>query len=544
MTCSLRPAFAKHYLLTALLFLLAACGTEDNEPVVIYITATPLVQSQTESTALPIPIPATQAPVSQIALSPVPANLPQPTADPARFVADGNVVPQEHIVQPGDTLYGISLIYGTSLNSILAVNTLEDPNALEVGQVILLPAAPSQFTPSMKIVPDSKLVRGPGSTQFDVAAFVAQQPGYIRTAFDEVTTGQADGSSREDRLNAAQIIERVALEFSVDPRLLLALLEYRAGWLSIRDLPDDRLTHPLISSSDSAGIDRSGLYRQLAWTANMLNMGYYGWKFRGWTIIEFDGGTRTLIDPGLNGGTVGVMYLLSRFNTYETWLREVDSSGFFQTYYRYFGDPFLGSVEPIVPPAIGQPSFTLPFAEGETWFYTGGWHGGWGAGSAWAAVDFAPPDDPQGLFCYTSQYAVRAVAPGLIVRSHDGSVILDLDGDGDEATGWTVLYLHVATQGRIAAGQVVNIGDVIGYAACEGGFSTATHLHIARRYNGEWIPADCSTCTGQDTRPSFVMGGWQVIGLQNQEYQGFLERGVDRLQAEQGRLYPNNRVSW
>src|SRR5690606_14902097 len=118
------------------------------------------------------------------------------------------------------------------------------------------------------------------------------------------------------------------------------------------------------------------------------------------------------------------------------------------------------------------------------------------------------------------------------------------DGDGDESTGWTVLYLHLSSQDRVAAGVRVQTGDLIGRASCEGGFSTATHLHIARRYNGEWIPADCSGCTGQDTRPSFTMSGWRVQGITNQEYQGYLENAGQVRVAEQGRSTTENLISW
>src|SRR5690606_8939231 len=97
--------------------------------------------------------------------------------------------------------------------------------------------------------------------------------------------------------------------------------------------------------------------------------------------------------PGLNPGTVGVQHMLSQFNTYENWQQQVEPSGFYQTYVTYFGDPFIGAVDPLVPANIQQPELTLPFPAGEVWFFTGGPHGGWGSGSAWAAIDFAPPDD-------------------------------------------------------------------------------------------------------------------------------------------------------
>jgi murein DD-endopeptidase MepM/ murein hydrolase activator NlpD len=96
----------------------------------------------------------------------------------------------------------------------------------------------------------------------------------------------------------------------------------------------------------------------------------------------------------------------------------------------------------------------------------------------------------------------------------------------------------------VTQGISVQTGDVIGYAACEGGFSTATHLHIGRRYNGEWLPAYCHACPADLSLQPFVMSGWSVIGLRNQEYQGFLRKGGEQRTAEQGRTSPINRVSW
>jgi murein DD-endopeptidase MepM/ murein hydrolase activator NlpD len=518
-----------------------------DEPRVVYITATP--QNLNVPAAAPTDVGAapSETQVAPRIASPVPLVTPaQLTPDPARFALAQNTA-LEHVVQSGETLTAISAAYGLSIDSILEVNEFANPDILSVGQVVRLPEPPSDLTPGWKLLPDSKLVRAPGSPAFDTAAFIAEQPGYIRIATDEVETRQADGSRQKTTLNAAQIVDRVSREFSVDPRLLLAMLEYRAGWLSNADVPQELRSHPFISEDDSGTVDRAGMYRQLAWAANQLNWGYYGWKYRGWTTLEFeeDGG-RLLFAPGLNAGTVALQHFFALFQQRDDWEAAVVPSGFYSTYYSYFGDPFEDALEPLVPPDLEQPPLTLPFRQGETWFYTGGHHGGWGSGSAWAAVDFAPPDEvTDGVACYTSDYEVTAVAPGIIARSGGGVVVLDLDGDGDESTGWTVLYLHLASTGRIAEGTRVEAGDRVGYAACEGGFSTATHLHIGRRYNGEWIPADCEVCAPHHARPDFTMSGWTVVGLPKQEYQGFLVHSSgDRRVAEQGRLTPDNRISW
>jgi len=121
---------------------------------------------------------------------------------------------------------------------------------------------------------------------------------------------------------------------------------------------------------------------------------------------------------------------------------------------------------------------------------------------------------------------VTAAADGLVVRSGNGVVVQDLDGDGIEQTGWSLLYLHLATNGRAGLGTYLHQGDVLGYPSCEGGYSTGTHLHLARRYNGVWIPADGSV--------PFVLSGWisESAGL---EYDGYLVKNGHTVEAFNGR---------
>ena len=489
----------------------------------LVVTATVAAQTaQPAQTQIPAVIP------------PLEGTLINPTPNPPR---DIGVSPGggEYVVRAGDSLSGIAFQAGVSLDALLAVNDIANPDNLEIGQVIRLPDTPTTFGSDFKIVPDSRLVRAPGSSTFDVFAFVERQPGYIRTATDIVN---------ESVLTAAQIVQRVSLEYSVDARLLLALLEFHAQWLTNPNPADDVKTYPMGAPASPFGFDRNGLYRQLTWAADQLNAGYYGWKGRGLTTLEFEDGARLQFAPGLNAGTVAVQYMLARYNTLGVWQAQVAATGLYRTYVSYFGDPFREAVEPLVPPELAQPQLAFPFPSGQTWYFTGGPHGGWGSGSAWAAIDFAPPDDLTTVSsgCYVSANFATAVAAGVIARTDEGTVVLDLDGDGDESTGWTILYLHMAGQDRIGVGTNVGVGDRIGRPSCEGGFSTGTHMHIARRYNGEWIPAYCETCA--EPRPAFNLSGWTVVGYTNQEYQGYMVRGNEQRFAEQGRTSPENNVSW
>ena len=64
-----------------------------------------------------------------------------------------------------------------------------------------------------------------------------------------------------------------------------------------------------------------------------------------------------------------------------------------------------------------------------------------------------------------------------------------------------MLYLHLGANDSLSDGELVSAGTPLGYASCEGGYATESHLHLARRYNGEWMAADGPV--------PFVLSGWQ-----------------------------------
>ena len=58
-------------------------------------------------------------------------------------------------------------------------------------------------------------------------------------------------------------------------------------------------------------------------------------------------------------------------------------------------------------------------------------------------------------------------------------------------------------------------GWSLDHPSCEGGRATGTHVHVARKYNGEWIPAGGPV--------PFDLSGW-VAATGAREYEGTLTR--------------------
>ncbi len=356
--------------------------------------------------------------------------------------------------------------------------------------------------PPLKLIPDSELVYGPAYADFDIVAFTDQYNGYLKSYREKVA---------EQVLTGPQVVDYVAREYSVGPRVLLALLEYSGGWVT-QPTPDwVGLNFPM----GYVNPEWRGLYAQLTWTANHLNDGYYGWKQRGLRMVRFANNTQTMVSRELNAGTVAVQTVVGLTMSYDVWKNAVSAQGLLKTYKKLFGDPFAHDVGPTVPEDVRQPELALPWPSDQTWYYSGGPHGGWGGGSAWAALDFIPPDTRHG--CYDSDAWVAASAAGVVVRSQPGMIVVDLDGDGLEQTGWVLNYAHIAGRDRVYAGTRLRVGDWIGHPSCEGGVSTGTHVHLTRRYNGEWILAGAG-------RLPMVLSGW-AAHQGNRAYNGTLTKG-------------------
>lgn len=414
---------------------------------------------------------------------------------------------------PGDTLPALAARFGVPVEQIVFAEPVPLEGLLPPGMPAAIPNALGELPFNGALLPDSEIVYSPTTAGFDIEQYVTQAGGYL-SSYSEAVEGEV--------LSGAAIVRRIAEETSTNPRTLLVLLEYQSGWVSGQPAGNEQILRPMGYYVEGY----TGLYKQLSLAAKMLNMGYYGWREGSLTTLRFPNDQGVRVSPVLNAGTVALQYLFARSFDPPQWGQALYEPGdFLDRYRRMFGDPWAISAQagPLFPAELAQPPLELPFASGERWSLTAGPHVAWNTGTPNSALDFAPVTGEAP--CAVSRAWVTAPAPGVIVRSENSMIALDLDGDGYEQTGWVVVFLHIAARDRQPAGTWVELDDPLGHPSCEGGRATGTHVHVARKYNGEWIAAGGPL--------PMVLSGWQAQAGAR-PYEGFLVRDGEMVTSNPG----------
>lgn len=427
----------------------------------------------------------------------------------------------DYYAQSGDTLQVVARRFGISEKDISSTVPLPEAGFLPPGQLLRLAIRSNHPTlnrvtiTANHLLPDSEVVFSPSAANFDLISYLNQTSGYL--------SGHEEYMRSTGWTSAAEIIQRVALENSINPRLLLSILEYEAGCV-LGGLDETVDSDYLVGMRD---FRRKGLYLQTSWVASQLSAGYYGWRTG--SLIEFQSPDGIIVRPApdSNAGSVALLYyfaqsMAAKSKNDQDWHAAINpADGHLALHSGMFGDPWdlAQDVEPLFPEGLIQPELALPFETGRLWSYTSGPHPVWENEGAHAALDFAPATAISG--CFKSEAWVLAMADGLVVRSEFGAVVQDISiqgeqrSDGDEHTGWAILYLHIEPNERVPAGTYLYAGDRIGHPSCEGGRANGTHVHIARMYNGEWIAAGGPL--------PFQLGGW-IAHSGSKPYEGTLTK--------------------
>jgi len=126
--------------------------------------------------------PTAQAPGAGVLADPgVETPLVVPTFPPRPRYEPGELV--DYVAQPGDTLPGLAKRFNTQVEEILEANSFIPASATTMppGMPMKIPVyyMPLWGSP-YRILPDSHFVNGPIQVNFDIEAYVAAQPGWLK----------------------------------------------------------------------------------------------------------------------------------------------------------------------------------------------------------------------------------------------------------------------------------------------------------------------------------------------------------------------------
>ncbi|MBI3166695.1 MAG: hypothetical protein HYZ24_18575, partial [Chloroflexi bacterium] len=256
---------------------------------IIFPTSTTPPFIETGNAVTPSPQP-TQRAATESASPP-----PAPVTDDA---------PLLYYAQSGDMLTAVAARFNVKESDIISDGDLTKTTLIDPGILLVIPDRIDEpTTPNVQLLPDAEFVFSSTALDFDTQKYVMEQGGYLSSFNDYL------GSA--GRIAGYDAINRLAIENSINPRLLLALLEYEARW--VRGQPIDILhTEYPMGFND---YHYKGMSVQMTWAINTMSIAYYGWRAGTLTHLEFPEGTKLRIDPRLNAGTVAIQYLFSKLHS-------------------------------------------------------------------------------------------------------------------------------------------------------------------------------------------------------------------------------------
>ena len=301
--------------LLCLLLSMLACSQGYVSP--LELTATASASGNLASSIATTPPPTATATNTTPSPSSTSTSLPTFTDVPTKTAAVGAATPTvdvravtkppiQYYTQSGDTLPSIVGRFGVFAGDIIYSEVVPEIGLISPGILLIIPDVLTDVFPSTIVMPDSEVVYSPTAVEFDIEQFVLEAGGYLSTYKQSLSTGMFSG---------AEIVQRVCIENSVNPRLLLALLEYKSHWVYGQP-------HNLAETDYPMGwvkLEEKGLYHQLSWVVSQLSIGYYGWRAGSLNSLPFKDGSIKRISPGLNAGSAAVQYLFAQWYEQAEW---------------------------------------------------------------------------------------------------------------------------------------------------------------------------------------------------------------------------------
>ena len=334
-------------------------------------------------------------------------------------------------------------------------------------------------------VSNGEFVWGPNVGDFDIQAFLQNRDSPLAPY--------------------AQDVALWASYSSVNPRLLLAVLEFRYGLVT--SLPDGAAKDEVFGMIGSTAVEMATAFYQHLYSWGERRPRGQAAPSGAPTVILKDG-TAAEFAPDIPSGTYSLAVALAE-TTDAGGLVEALTPNSPNSFDRVYGAMFpqddLRARSNEITPSSVPPSNLLqfPFPMQATWTY-GGPHS-WNGDSTppFSSLDFFS----RGSTCAAPAYLFAvAAADGTTSRPYGYTCWLEIDHGG----GWKTSYYHLR---NLTSGWFQVRNSPLGTIACEicaGGYATGPHVHFSLKYNGAYVSLEGVQLTGWTVHVGSVAytSGW------------------------------------
>lgn len=340
-------------------------------------------------------------------------------------------------------------------------------------EAVVVPPAPAGAAPYFD---DRRLTYEPDFYAPQIQAFLDSQAGTL----NQLSVPVGDG-----RYSFAQALVGQTAYYSVNPKVILALLEQRSGLLSNARPSSDQLGWALGYQGENG--NRRGLAAQIRWAVKQIL--YAKRDYPQYAPLTYADSSSAPAPPGLSLSEYSIARVLAPTTSPDRLPALL--AGFLQTYTRLFGDPRIapsdwpGPAAPFLAWPLEHPAAVTSFFDHGGPFLTRNQAAGvttyWGR----TETDIA--------FAYNGHdgWDYAAAPPDLALAAADGTVVFAGNADDgcatravilDHGNGYRTLYWHLA---RVDAtlGQQVARGQPLGVVG-ESGCAAGPHLHFGVQYLG------------------------------------------------------------
>ncbi len=362
--------------------------------------------------------------------------------------------------------------------------------------------ASASFQTDKPLVADGQFVWGPNVGNFNIEAFLNRLDSPLAPY--------------------AKSIESWARYYTINPRVVLALLESNYGFVSSLDPSTNPDTVHQIIEETSA--DLSLAFYQHMYELGARRKGRAPLFAQNSQSFKFEDGTLAELTWSPSSASYALVALESKGRLLNPGLsaQAIGGIGDFKTAFGYFfpdTDPLDSSnnLEPDTPPPDDY--FQLPFPFGATWTFSG--VHSWSGGDAYpdrSSLDFSTPWTNYPDVPYKNTVAA---APGDKVILDPNPAITDIPCwvEIDHGGGWSTHYYHLVnlgSSGPVGPASRNQLIGGIGEETCNGGWASGPHVHFALFYNG--APYDLE---------GLKLSGWTIHagpGDENPYFSGSIER--------------------